>query len=328
MRIIAVFLFLVIIFPLYGQQGGSEQNKAAPPEEKNYGISAGLQFGFIHGQSIELVYPYNTKRELLSELLWDMKPVFYFGIKADFGKRNIMKEPGFFASLSFKSGIPSDSGIMEDRDWQSKENVLLTNYSRHTNKTRKLYFADISAGASIPIKSAMYIKPFISGSWMHFSFSARDGYLRYAEEKGDGVFGPFEDAEKVLCSGELITYEQDWLLLAAGFSLGTEIFHPFLFNISFKISPIAYCAAIDEHIMKNATYKDIMYFGIFVEPAACISLVYKQFEFSLDLAYRNIDKAKGKSYVKTGDSKYFLLPSEAGAGLSALDISLTASYHF
>ncbi len=202
----------------------------ASGQEKKYAFSFGPQFGFVHGQAHELVYPTDTKAELLSELLWDMKPVFYLGAKADFGLRDVMDKPGFFASFNFKAGIPADSGIIENRDWMSVENSALTHFSSHENHTNEFLQIDIDAGASFPVKSYFYIKPFINFSWMRFSFTGKNGYGKYARAKGNGSFSPIdENPAKMVFSGNVIRYEQNWLLLSQGVSVGTDylslIFH-------------------------------------------------------------------------------------------------------
>jgi len=187
--------------------------------ERNYAFSLGTQFGFVHGMALEYVYPTDTKGELLSELTWGMKPVFYYGFQFDLSRIDLMSSPGFFASASLKVGIPGDSGVMEDRDWMSTENDDLTHFSHHTNKTREFLWLDAAVGASIPVRSLFYLKPFISGSWMHFSFTGRDGYGEYPSETTS-----FEGME-------VIRYKQDWFLIATGFP-SEQIFFP-LFPLTF-----------------------------------------------------------------------------------------------
>jgi len=327
MRIITAFVLLVIILlPVHAQDTNeTEENldylNINPKKNKTYGFSIGTQIGFIYGQAFEFVYPmYNdSSGRLLSELKYDMKPVLYFGLKADFGKINPLSAPGFFASLSFKAGIPGYSGTHENRDWLSSNNSELTNFSSHDNITKEMFIADLLLGASIPVKSLFYIKPFLSGSWMSFYFSGKNGYRTY----------DYENWEVIPFKGEVITYKQDWLLLAAGFLIGTDILHPLSFNISFKISPLAYCAATDHHIKKNYVYKDFTSFGFYLEPEANVSIFLKQFELSLNFAYKYIGRTEGETYIKeNGETLYYLAPTKAGAGLSIIDTHFLFSVHF
>jgi outer membrane protease len=323
MKNIAVLAVLVIILSAYSY---AEENK------RNYCFSFGPQFGFVYGQTMEYVYPLPgwTKNELLSELAWDMKPVFYYGIQAEFNRIDIMSNPGFFASLSFKAGIPADSGVMEDRDWESIENKELTKFSSHTNGTDEFFWLDAAAGVSFPVKSFFYIKPFISGSWMRFSFIARDGYGIYAREKSNGIFYSINDKpnEYDFSGTEGISYQQDWLLIATGFSIGTNILYPFSFDFSFQITPLTYCVATDNHFVREIIFRDFTSLGLFIEPSFNISFTVKQVKLSLDFAYRRIGKTEGKSYIDVSDTGSYLGENKAGAGLSLLDSRFFVSIRF
>jgi outer membrane protease len=288
-------------------------------DERKYNFSIGLQSGFVYGKAVEIVYPLpeQTKNELYSELLWDMKPVFYFGLQLDFNRTVLMEDPVFFSSLSFKGGIPANSGNMEDRDWRSNNNSELTDFSAHTNKTLAFLWLDAAIGASLPIKSLLYIKPFISFSWMYFSFSGRDGKKEIPVE--------------YVYSGEVIRYKQQWLLVGGGFSVGTKILNPFTFEISFQISPFTNCTAIDEHLKLGEAYdeyRDFSSYGLFLEPACAISYSVGRYEFSLVFSYRHIGRTSGNSHKKNiNDEDFKLIENKAGAGLSTFDTRLLFKIH-
>ncbi|MCL2264419.1 MAG: omptin family outer membrane protease [Treponema sp.] len=312
MRNIHLFLFLIIsiFFINANNHVFSQDNKQ---NEDKYRFSLGIQSGIVYGQSRELVYPTVTKGKYLSELTWEMKPVFYLGLQTDFNRTNLMNKPGFFASAAFKFGIPGDTGVIEDCDWHSTENNLLTDFSSHTNRTREYYWADILIGASIPVKSYFYIKPFLSASLMHFAFTGRDGY---------GIYTVNNSLKYDTFEGEIIKYKQDWFLLAAGFSIGSNILSPFLFELFFQISPLTYCAAKDEHLHpeKIVTYADYSLWGLFMEPKLKISYKIKKIDLSFEAAYRYISDTNGQSYSDNGNYGIFLPSGKAGASLSLLDV--------
>jgi outer membrane protease len=295
--------------------------------ERNYGFSFGTQFGFINGRALEYVYAQSgqTVNEILSELIWDIKPVFYYGLEVDFGRINLMKAPGFFASLSFKAGVPGDSGDLEDRDWMSSENSNLTHFSSHTNKTREFLSLDAAAGVSIPLRPYLYLKPFISGSWTRFSFAGRDGYGIYARKKTDNP-ASYHDIDdnperNSFIGREVINYTQDWYFLAAGVSAGTDILSPFSLEIFFQISPLSYCVAVDDHFYYDKRkFNDYSRFGLFLKPGGRFSFSAQQIEFSLEAAWHFTGKTKGESYLDYGD--YAVGNGEAGAGLSFFDLRL------
>ena len=280
----------------------------------------GVSFGSVFGKTNELVYPTDTKGEFLSELLWDMNPVFYLNLQVEFARANPMSAAGLYTALSFKTGIPGDSGHMENRDWMSAEDGNLTHFSSHTNKIKNLYWLDAVIGFSIPVKTWFYLRPFINGSWMHFSFSARDGYGKYARIKGTGTYYPINDnPDYYSFSGEeVIRYQQDWLLVAAGISIGTNVLYPLSFEMSFQISPFIYCAAVDNHLGRNIFFNDYTAWGLFFEPKGSVSYSIGRFNLSLELAYRYIGGAKGNTYINTG-SRHYISANESGAGLGLLD---------
>ena len=293
-------------------------NTIGVDSKKTYSFTIAPNFGIIYGQAMEYVYPTTTKGEYLSELLWDMNELFYFGIQIELGLRDIMSKAGFFTSLSFKAGLPGDSGFIENRDWQSTENDNLTDYSKHTNRTDEWYTADAFIGISIPA-SVLYIKPFLQGSWMRFSFSGRDGFGEYAKIISTGKYHPItDDPYKYSYSGmKVITYQQNWFLAAGGLLLGTDILSPFYFDISFSISPLTYCIAIDQHLTTKVTYYDFTSRGLFIEPACSILYKGKIFDYSVNFIYRSIGRTRGETYYIPPDSEYARLsPNESGAGLS------------
>jgi len=299
---------------------------------KKYGFSFGTSFGVLYGQSFEYVYPIagDTKGELLSELTWDIKPVCYFGFNIDFGLINPLSKPGFFSSLSIKAGFQGESGKMEDRDWMSIENGNLTHFSSHTNNTDDFFNIDLSVGASLSI-NYLYIKPFLSGSWMRFSFTGKDGYGIYAREKvkySNTYYSIDDNPQNVSFDGmTVINYQQDWLILATGVVIGTNILYPFSFDLSFKISPLTYCAATDNHFLTSSIFKDFTSFGLYIEPSLSASLVVKNIKFSLGASYRYISPTKGESYMNNNRG-FELSSNEAGAGLSLWDFKFSVKYIF
>ena len=320
-----------------------EPKSGSVPKNRSYGFSIGQQFGFVDAQAVEIVYPKQTEVKYLSELLWNMKPLYYMGILAEFGLDDIMSKAGFFSNLSFKTGFPGDTGIHENRDWLSFENTDLTHYSRHTNRTNRVIMIDFKNGASIPF-TYVYIKPFINFSWMNFSFSGLDGYGKYArgkkyddngipiEDKSSypSMYFPINDDPKIVkYYSEVITYEQNWLLIAPGITLGTKILTPFSFDISFQISPLTYCAAVDNHLTTKAVYNDYTGLGLYLEGTAYISFSWDFLELAYEAAYRYISDTRGITHQGSQGSDYtFKSPNEAGAGLSMMDMRLLFKFRF
>jgi len=305
MRNITVFAVLVIIVNgvLF-----AEETPDAP-----YALSTWTSFGVFLGQAEEIVYPPSEyKAKKLSQLLWDIKPVFYYGLSLDFSRAQPLEKWGFFTTLSLRNGIPGKSGKMEDRDWTSTENDALTHYSVHDNKTNTLFMLDVSAGLSFPIHQFL-LKPSITFSYMYFSFTGQYGHGTYPQ--GDVSFADWE---------KVINYTQSWLTVAPGVSVG-YYFNRFFAEVFFNISPLITCDDRDEHLTNEKVFKDKMRGGIFLEPGFHFSFIAsRRLEFAFDFSWRYMNGTRGPSWYhkgaigKTGFSK----EGEGGAGLSLFNIGL------
>ena len=292
----------------------------------NYAFSLNPCFGMVYGHSEELVYPSDTKAALLSELLWNIKPVFYYGLQLDFSRTRPTEQRGFFSNLSIKFGIPRSSGNMEDRDWQSIENDALTNYSIHDNFTREMFLFNMSAGYAFPVQQIMLLKIYVSVSYMNFRFSGSDGYLIYAREKGDGLYYPiYDNPIRDIFNGKVINYTQEWLTAAPGVSFGYYFFENFFAELSFQISPMVFCTDLDEHLhpSNKFQYKDYMRGGLFIEPGAALFLTCNErIALSLEFSWRYIGRTKGNTYQRPYKSGEYEQIGTAGAGLSIFDTGL------
>ena len=326
MNNITAYAVLVIMFLCIPIQG------LFADENRKYGLTASPQFGFFYGQAEEIVYPEDTKAKYLSELLWDMKPVFYYGLALDFSRIILTEKIGFFSNLSIKYGIPANSGFMEDRDWQSEENTALTNYSEHDNYTRELLVLDFNAGVSIPFRQRFLLKPFINVSYMRFRFYGVGGYLQYADFLGGGKYGPISQAAVIPLPKDetVINYTQEWLTLAPGLSAGWFFLQKFFTEISLQVSPLIFCADLDEHLLTDKQYRDYMRGGLFLNPG--LSFVFELntiIAFSADFSWRYIVNSKGVTYSKNYGKGYYDFPKGyAGTGLSVINAGLWIKTRF
>jgi len=296
----------------------------------DYSFSLCPQFGLVSGRAEELVYPDNTKAELLSLLSWDMKPVFYYGFLMDYSPVRPMERWGFFSGLSMKFGIPGPSGRMEDRDWMSKENTELTNFSSHDNITKEIFLLDFSTGLSFPFLKVLFVKTFVNISYMKFRFYGENGYMIYARKLEDGKYAPIDDAPiEDTFSGTVISYSQEWFYAAPGVSLGYGYKEIFSAEISFMITPLVLCADLDEHKEtddhkgRNIQFRDNMMGGIMLEPGfRCSAAINRWMNISLDISWRYISGTRGPSYNRPIGIGYYTQEGEAGAGLSMLNTAL------
>jgi len=213
---------------------------------------------------------------------------------------------------------------MTDKDWMSKENTELTNFSSHDNITKEIFLLDFSAGVSFPFFNALIVKTFVNISYMNFYFNGENGHATYAHKLKDGEYAPIDDnPTEMSFSGRVISYRQEWFYVAPGVSAGIGYKEYLLAEISFMISPLVFCNDHDEHILTNTQYRDKMKGGIMLEPGLRLSMTLnKWLGISCDISWRYISGTRGSTYIsEIGIGNYKQL-GEAGAGMSILNIAL------
>ncbi|GHV52627.1 hypothetical protein AGMMS49579_10210 [Spirochaetia bacterium] len=308
-----------MIHPLWAED---EPKKAGFP----YTFSVTPIAGFLYGQGEEIVYLNETNETYLSQLLWDMKPLVYFGTALDFSRKKPLEKWGVFATLSMKFGLPMKTGIMEDRDWDPGLDPSggLTNYSVSDASIDGAFLLDFLSGASLPIRSVVLGKAYLGLSYMRLKWSGNDGYYQY----------PYSGRSEGSFTGPIITYSQDWLLLFGGLSASVYVIPKLALSLSFQGGPMLKYTGEDNHPVKNMQYIDRIIGGFYLEPGACIVFSpTERLSLGLNVSWRYIKgKPHGADYGRqTGrdkNGKYALIGNNAGAGYQALDSSLSATIRF
>lgn len=291
--------------------------------ETTYALSAAPVFGFLYGHAEELVYWEPKSDTLMSELIWDIKPLFLWGASLDFSRRYPLEKAGFFADLTARFSVPYRTGYMEDRDWLAS-GYRLSEYSIHDNYTQWAMLFDLHTGVSLPVKSVGLFKLYAGLHYMKFDWVARDGYYQYGNKS------PWhEDIPKMPFYGPVITYTQNWFILSPGGSLHIPLHRFFSVNLDLQISPLVFCLDQDDHLKKNYRFNDYMFWGVFIEPKGeCIVSPHKQIDISLSAAYRFIKGSRGY-IIQTDDSgKVTNHQDSAGASFSALTGDLAVKIRF
>jgi outer membrane protease len=127
-------------------------------------------FGFLNGVSEEIVYRDKKSNAKLSQLLWEMKPLFYAGIGINYHWLKPENSWGIFTGASYKFSFPVKTGVMEDRDWMVDAYPdFLTHYSVHDNKTEETARVDADIGLSFRIAGKYLLKTYVAYNFMHFS---------------------------------------------------------------------------------------------------------------------------------------------------------------
>jgi outer membrane protease len=334
MRTIPTFVFFVSVFcglflaPSMIQNVYSQTPASGSGQASRFGFSTYAQTGIFYGQSEEIVYRNSQDRNYLSQLLWDMKPLVYVGAGASFSRNRFRDALGLYMDLSFKAGIPTRTGRMEDRDW--KVPSTLTNYSVHDNYTTRAFLMDFAMGVSLPLRFRDRIFAFLEAggvaSYSYFDWTAQDGYYQYDETNGWDSSVP-----KIPVYGDQIAYYQHWLTLSPSVAVVIPIWSRWLVEVSLKAAPGSiWVWSLDEHIGRQIEFQDRPVGGFLVEPGLEVSYSFNAYlSLGIYASYRYIRDSRGNSRSRGATGVYSPWTSNtAGAGFHALDSGLTLKASF
>ena len=272
----------------------------------------------LYGAGEEIVY--KTPDTYLSQLLWDIKPLFYLGTDMGFSRVNPLAGWGVALGLSLKFGLPGEVGIMEDRDWQSDDHNHVTDFSSHENNIQGAVILDITAGVTLPIASRLVLGVYLGFSYMRFSWAAENGYYQYEDTRW----------AEIPIYGPVISYSQTWFIFFPGLSLSVPFLKLFSWEARFAITPLLFCFAEDDHFARQLRFRDrLEHQGLFLEPALSLTVSPRpNLDISLSVSYRYLG-ARGYSEAQnaTGNGSY-VEAGNAGASFSALDAGLSVKIRF
>jgi outer membrane protease len=312
-----MYMFFFIL-PLAGETGSPLKSETA------YALSVAPVFGFLYGQSEEFVYKDDTSDILLSQLIWEIKPLLLLGVSLDLNRRYPLEKSGFFVNLTSQFSVPLKTGLMEDRDWLAPGNRL-SEFSSHDNYTHWAMFFDLSGGFSLPIKFQVLLKFYAAFNYMQFKWVARDGYGQY------GNSSPWtNDLKKEFYSGPVISYTQNWFIITPGLSLHIPLYRFLSATIDFQLSPLIFCLDQDNHILRDLQFTDYMFGGVFFEPKGTfVFALHKKIDLSAYISHRFIKDLRGYIVKKELDSsKTTTYQNLAGAAYSALSGGLSLKIRF
>jgi len=336
---IALFVFLVIIFfsaafPVHGEINLFNQSYT-------FTLSGGM--GFLYGTSHEIVYLDSKSKDYISELQWNIKPLFYMGLTLDFGPKNPQEKWGLFSSLGIKTALPMETGVMEDRDWLYPCTVpgALTHFSSHENHTKAAFLLNLDSGFSLPVWK-LVLKFYLNLDYMYYKWEGRNGYIQYGDNVNKGtLFNPIDPNDpntwfipwspgftKIPISGLGITYTQHWILFTTG--TGTELYlDRFIFSIAFFIG-LPICIAVDEHHMRDPPFRTtaILTPGFVIKPKIGVCFpITEHFETGFYVSYLYIGKNRGDTKSEESGSSVIYKNTE-GASFKALEANLIFKYNF
>lgn len=311
---------------------------AASASAGDWHFSAEPLFGVRYGTLGEYVYTPDTSGsyQKLSELDWDMKPVWYYGGKASFGWRGISLS-GYAAG-----SIPGRTGSMYDSDWQ---NITIngdadtkTNYSISENTLTSSYKLGADVSYTFYLDKYVSVQAIAAVDYMYTKMEARNGYGWYADASTLGTsVGYSYDSDNAIyfSSGELrgVDYTREDMLTWIGVTNIITPFRQFTGTLSFFVSPYAYIQSIDCHYGNgsNNYYIDIMsgFCSAYKFETAGAYNFTKNFSLRLTVSWIFSGIIKGEDYYSTSQSGPWTKVSDvrSGADFNYGEASISMRYN-
>lgn len=305
--------------------------------------------GILYGTQDEFVFTScaDGKTRKLSELNWELKPVFTGGIKGSARYKRL------FLSAGILSALPQKCGTVYDSDWMnctassqldSSAWDIKTNYSESSCKLESLFQASTDVGFSLVSSPEALLIPFAGLDYSYSKMHASGGTGWYATNnagnfysaealdfyKQNGYFGSYElcDKDLALCSVRL---ERSALFMWLGAKLLLNPKKPFQLSLAGAVCPFAYIQSLDSHYADihetyASYYLDTMH-GFFcaVKGFAEASFFFsKHHAIVLSAGGMVSSVIRGTTAARYGTSKngsYARLNSESGCSFSAVSVS-------
>lgn len=222
------------------------------------------QTGAVYGSMEKFLYSSALTDRAVSRLVWEMKPLWYFGLLGG------TKLGNFEAQIEFNGALSLRSGRMFDYDFTT--DGTLTTYSVHEET------AVHSAQTSIGLNYALFrtknvdLKTAVEVFYSYNSFTARNGYGWYGmnlpeDDPGNCFYEP----------GRLygIDYSRHSFYTFAGIAAELRSGPHWGFTFELMMSPFAYISGLDHHLnaSEGTHYMEVQYalfkamkssFGIYV----------------------------------------------------------------
>lgn len=299
----------------------SPMNTAGDNDTKgDLSVEIAVMTGMSYGELGEYVF---TSTKKLSELNWDVKPVFTAGLSL-----GAVYKDRFTLGFAWQSGYTRNSGIMEDSDWQASDPSIKTNYSRSEAFTDAFHETDLNAGVVFKIDDIFFLSFHTGYQFKYFQMVARNGYLQYDPLPYDA---PYTTGSKVPMYGMVMRYRQAWHIPYMSLDGKVNLFDGWSLFVSLAYSPAVFCRALDNHLLLDDDYYDSMNWGQYLSVQAGITWKLNAYlSLSMAVQYEYIPIFKGQSTrvdTDTGNST-FLGYDVAGASFSMVQIHAAAIVPF
>jgi hypothetical protein len=272
----------------------------------NRSSSLQIESGVLYGTAYQIVYENSNSENYEKELQWNMKPLWFVGIFYESAPKNPLANNAVFFNFDFKLGMPSKTGVMEERRWTNPDAVSY--FYSHENESAEAFIVNTVGGLSIPLAGNFLAKVSLDFMIIYNKFEVRD-------------------STQPLISGDLSAdYYQLWGAINPVFGIEWHG-NKFIFKSAFSVNTVILGTTYDRHFSEYMT-NDLAKGFLFEAKSSFFYNISDYFRVGISLAYMSIDTR--------GDltRKYYIfppnedIPNGGGAGYKVFTGELTLGIVF
>jgi outer membrane protease len=228
--------------------GFSSRNRRAADDNGYYYI--GLDAGYLRGDSTYHISSYSGSSGVESELAFPLR-TFMAGVEVGVGLRDADNRDKLKLHVRWLRNIDDGSGKMQDSDWLTDDQDILTVGSPHPGK-------DIYSESDIKLNATIVDVNAVINAWQgpRLNIGPLFGYkyekFVYDVSNTNQVgYGPYAPGYTVFVPGKTLDYEVTYRILYAG--VNADIFPDRMFrmNVMLGFSPWTSVEDRDDHILRS-----------------------------------------------------------------------------
>lgn len=327
----------ILVSSAFNLQALESLDGAFLEEGDNVGFTIEPSFGYLLGQAREIVYDTNddstqgmssSNGYYLSELIWDLKNIFYIGTSASINIKN-----RFYINTGIWTAVNDGSGFMNDYDWIYWNSDDGRPYFLH-DRDGKTDLSNWSESSVSLVNSLIFD---INGSFDFIPYKKNSMtvligykyiYWDWTDSVIDSLYDGVEDVIEVGLNG--IDYNLGLHIPYLGIGYGLETIRGLEFRGRIIYSPFVIAMDHDHHILRSLHFYDNAYFGQFISGSLEIGYQFTSFFCLIGrISGDYLFEKKGSTYVYNESQALLgIIPDGAGIQYQAFSISLNASFSF
>ncbi|MBB6482489.1 omptin family outer membrane protease [Spirochaeta isovalerica] len=306
------------------------------PEGNMFGITVEPSFGFLYGQSREIVFDTGDESTqgmsssngyYLSELIWDITDVLYTGMSASLNFQNRV-----YVNFGIWKAVTDGSGYMNDYDWVLQDKYGAYNILHDRDGKTDLSHWSLS---TVDIVNSVLIDANGSYDFLenpNWSLLSVMGYKYlfwdWTDSIIDSEYDGIEDVIEVGTNG--IDYRLALHIPYIGLRGGYRSRYGFFLKANIGYSPFVFGMDHDHHILRGLHFYDRTYFGQYLsgtlEAGIQLSPLFS-LKFLISGEYLFESKGITYAYYDSG-TPAGTFPGGAGIQYQSLSLSLNAAFSF